>query len=90
MVTLIFDSKKGQAGNAVYVLVVVLLTGVLLAVFQPVINEFRLEQISEIDNYPDQYSALMKLAMYALLPLIWIFYLFLSVLIVFITVNGSG
>lgn len=88
---MIFDfNKKGQAGNAVYVMVVIILTGMILAVFQPTINTFRLEQIDRIDSYPDQYSALMKLFMYALLPLLWIFYLFLSVLILFVTVNGGG
>ena len=85
-----FDFKKGQAGGVMYVIVVVMLTGIILAVFQPTLNNFRLEQIDRIDNYPDQYSALMKLAMYALIPLLWVFYLFLSVVILFVSVNQGG
>ena len=83
-------NKKGQAGNVMSVLLIVVLTGILLAVFQPTINDFRLENIENIDNYPDQYSALMKLFMYGLLPIMWIFYIFLSILIVFVTVNQGG
>ena len=85
-----FDSKKGQAGGVMYVIVLVLLTGIILAVFSSTINTFRLEQIERIDSFPDQYSALMKLAMYALMPLIWIFYLFLSVVILYVSVNQGG
>lgn len=83
-------NKKGQAGNVMSVLLIVVLTGILLAVFQPTINDFRLQNIENIDNYPDQYSALMKLFMYGLLPIMWIFYIFLSILIVFVTVNQGG
>ena len=83
-------NKKGQAGNVMSVLLIVVLTGILLAVFQPTINDFRLQNIENIDNYPDQYSALMKLFMYGLLPIMWIFYIFLSILIVFVTVNQNG
>jgi len=82
-----FDSKKGQAGGVMYVIVLVLLTGIILAVFSPTINTFRLEQIERIDSFPDQYSALMKLGMYALMPLIWIF---LSVVILYVSVNQGG
>ena len=83
-------NKKGQAGNVMSVLLIVVLTGILLAVFQPTLNDFRLQNIENIDNYPDQYSALMKLFMYGLLPIMWIFYIFLSILIVFVTVNQGG
>ena len=83
-------NKKGQAGNVMSVLLIVVLTGILLAVFQPTLNDFRLQNIENIDNYPDQYSALMKLFMYGLLPIMWIFYIFLSILIVFVTVNQNG
>ena len=83
-------NKKAQAGSVLYVLLVIILTGVLLAVFQPTINDFRLQNIENIDNYPDQYSALMKLFMYGLLPIMWIFYIFLSVFVLFVSVNQSA
>lgn len=80
-------SKAGQLGGAIYLLLVIVLTGVMLAVFSPTINEFRLERINDIDNYPDQANTFTKIFLYALNPMIWISYILLSVIVLFVGIK---
>jgi ABC-type multidrug transport system permease subunit len=80
-------SNKAQLGGAVYLLLVIVLTGVMLAVFAPTINDFRLERINEIDNYPDQANTFSKIFLYALMPLMWISYIILSVFVLFVGIR---
>jgi hypothetical protein len=80
-------SKKGQLGGAVYLLLVIVMAGVMLSVFNSTINEFRLERINTIDNYPDQANTFTKIFLYALMPMIWISYILLSIFVLFIGIR---
>ena len=82
-------SKKAQISFVFYTIVVVILAGILLNVFSPTIDEYRIERISEIDNYPDQNPVFMKIFLYGLFPIMWALYLFLSVIALAIAV-GRG
>jgi hypothetical protein len=82
--------KKGQISFVFYTIVVVILAGILLNVFSPTINEYRLERISEIDNYPDQNPIFMKIFLYGLFPLMWALYLLLSVIALTFSVRGGA
>lgn len=79
--------KKAQLGGAVYLLLVIVLAGVMLSVFNSTINDFRLERINEIDNFPQQANTFSKIFLYALMPMIWISYILLSVFVLFIGIR---
>jgi len=83
-------NKKGQLSTVVYAIVVIILTGFLLAVFQPVVNEFRLERIADASESSGQYNALQLFFLYSLIPIIWLVYIFLSLVVIFVSVNSSG
>lgn len=80
-------NKKGQLGGVLYLLALIVIAGILLATFQPTINEFRLDLINNIDNYPDQANTFSKIILYSLNPIIWIGYIFLSILMLFIGIR---
>lgn len=81
-------SNKGQLGGVIYLLLVIVLAGIILVVFSPTIDEFRVERINDIDNYENQNNTFMKIFLYALKPLMWIFYLFLSVIVLFLGIRA--
>lgn len=81
-------NKKAQLGGIIYVLLVIVLAGFILALFQPTINEFRLERVNELDMYPDQDNLLIRILLYALNPILWIFYILLSVFVLFISTRS--
>ena len=81
-------NKKAQLGGIIYVLLVIVLAGFILAVFQPTINDFRLERVNELDMYPEQDNILIRILLYALNPILWIFYILLSVFVLFISTRS--
>ena len=81
-------NKKAQLGGIIYVLLVIVLAGFILALFQPTINEFRVERVNELDMYPDQDNLLIRILLYALNPILWIFYIILSVFVLFISTRS--
>ena len=81
-------NKKAQLGGIIYVLLVIVLAGFILAVFQPTINDFRLERVNKLDMYPEQDNILIRILLYALNPILWIFYILLSVFVLFISTRS--
>jgi hypothetical protein len=80
---------KGQVGFVMTTIVLVILTGVLLKAFSPTIEEFRVERLSTIDNYPNENNDLTKILLYAFMPIMWSFYIFLSAIVIFISVRRA-
>jgi hypothetical protein len=84
-------TKKGQISFVFYTLLIVIIAGFLLSAFSDTINEFRLERIAEIDQFPDQNPIFMKIFLYGLFPIIWALYLFLSIIAIAVAVSqGAG
>ena len=82
--------KKAQVDGVIYVMVLIVIVGILLFIFQPTIETFRLEAIESLDDHPEQYNVFSSIFLYSLKPLIWFFYIFLSVIVLFATVNPPG
>ena len=70
-----YVKMKAQLGLPMYVLIVVIVTGVILSVFSGAINDVRVVQLAATPS--DQ--VFQKVVLYSLMPLIWIFYILLSV-----------
>lgn len=82
-------NKKGQVSFILYLLIVVIVSGVLLYVFSPTINEFRSELL---DKYNDEFpngKPLEKLVLYSLMPLLWIGWIIFSAVLLAVGVRTS-
>jgi len=78
-------NKKGQVSAVFSAFVVIILTGVMLTIFMPTIDDFRIEQIENLEEG----AILEKLLLFALKPLIWGMYIFLSIFAMVFTVNSA-
>ncbi len=79
-------NKRGQATFVLTTIIVVILAGFLLAVFQPTIEDVRintLEDTSEDDT-------LLRLVLFSLNPIIWVGYVFFSVIAIAVSVQMSN
>lgn len=83
---LMFHSKKGNVGTVASALFFIVIVGIFLYIFGPVIDDFRVEAINEAESAGGD-NTLYLLSLYALMPLLWIIYLFLSAILIFLTVN---
>jgi hypothetical protein len=79
-------NKKAQLGNVVFVIVAVILSGFLLYIFYPQIEDVRLRQLIETDNS----RVIDKIILYSLHPLLWIMWIVLSLFAIVFTVNSSS
>ena len=68
-------NKKGQVYGVLLGFMIVILTGIGLAVLSPVLDTLRKSIIANPET-----DLLMKLVMYAFMPLMWGIYLLLSII----------
>jgi uncharacterized membrane protein len=81
-------NKGGQLHLLFSALFFITVTGIILFVFSPTINEFRLERINDTNN-DDGSNTLLLLALYALMPGLWFFYVILSMILIILIVGAS-
>lgn len=81
-----FLSKKGNIGGVASALFFIVIVGIFLVVFSPVINDFRVTAINDAEVIGGD-NTLYLLALYALMPVLWLIYLFLSAVLIFLSVN---
>jgi hypothetical protein len=67
-------------------LLIVVVSGFILGIFNDTINDVRLERLN--DTPTDR--ILERLFLYSLMPLLWFAYLFFSIFAVMYTANASG
>ena len=78
-------NKKAQAGLLGFVIFACIVSGFLLAVLTPTLNDVRLTGLNAAGN-----TALMNAFYYLLIPIIWMVYLLFSVFAVIAAVNQTG
>lgn len=83
---MVFKGKKANIGLVASALLFIVIIGLLLNAFSPTINDLRIEQINEI-NLSGEENTLLLLFLYALMPLLWVIYVFLSAVLIFLSVN---
>ena len=83
-------NKKGQVARVMTALVVILFTGVFLNQLSPVIDDFRVERLNEVDNHDNPNNPFMKFLWYSFMPLLWGFYVMLSILALYLTTVAAG
>lgn len=66
--------NRGQLGLVFYVVIVVIVSGFILATFSPAIDSVRTDQLANTAND----EVFQKLILYMLMPVIWVFYFLLS------------
>jgi len=81
-----FPSKKGNIGNVASGLFFIVIVGIFLFLFSPVINEFRVDAINDAELASGD-NTLYLLVLYALMPVLWLLYVFLSAILIFLTVS---
>lgn len=78
--------KKAQVSMPIFVLFAVLVTGYILSIFSPTINDVRVNQLAQT---PDD-EIIQKLILYILMPLMWTVYVILSIFaVIFATTSAS-
>ena len=83
-------NNKGQVARVMAVIVVILFTGVFLNQVSPVIDDFRVDRLNEVDNHNNPNNPFMKFLWYSFMPLLWGFYVVLSVLVLYLTTVAAG
>jgi len=78
--------KLGQLGQLVYVLIVVVLAGMILAWFSPLIDIFRDQALSTISSD----AILGRMILISLKALLWLFYILLSIFAIIFAVRSGG
>ena len=78
--------KKGNVGTVASALFFIVIVGIFLYIFSPVINEFRVTAINDAELEGGD-NALYLLALYSLMPVLWLIYVFLSAILIFLTVT---
>jgi hypothetical protein len=68
-------NKKAQLGLPMYVIIAVFAGGFILSVLTPTLNEVRSAQLAATADS----EVLMKLVLYMLIPIVWFFYVLLSI-----------
>ena len=79
--------KKLQIEGVVYAIIVIFVVGFLLAWFSPLIKEVTEDTY---DNHVSEDKVFSRLILLALSPAAWIFYVILSLLILYFAMNGGG
>jgi uncharacterized BrkB/YihY/UPF0761 family membrane protein len=79
-------TKKAQISLPIFILFAVLVTGYILSIFSPTINQVRLDQLSAT---PDA-DIFEKLILYSLMPLLWGVYVVFSIFAVIWASNSAG
>lgn len=77
---------KGNIGNVASGLFFIVIVGIFLFMFSPVIDEFRIDAINDAELSGGD-NALYLLSLYALMPILWILYVFLSAVLIFLLVS---
>jgi hypothetical protein len=79
-------NKTAQISLPIFILFSVLVSGYILSIFSPTINQVRLDQLAltaDVDVFE-------KLILYSLMPLIWGVYVVFSVFAVIWASNSAG
>lgn len=82
------NSKKGQISVVASALFFILISGILLFLFSPTINDFRVAAINDATSATGD-NTLYLLGLYAFMPILWVIYVFLSCILVFVAVSGA-
>jgi hypothetical protein len=80
-------NKKGNVPFLMSTLVVVVLVGLMLFVFHDPIDEFRVDLLNDSATQDD---SLLLIVLYGLFPIMWFFYILLSIFAVKIAVDVAG
>jgi len=80
-------NKKGNVGFVFVVIFGIILSGFLLNVFSPTINEFRLDLIEDLNESTSEANILLKIIIYGIIPYMWFMYIFLSIFFLIYAVN---
>jgi hypothetical protein len=78
-------NKKGQVSTLLWVIFVVLVTPIILYSFNDTLTDVR---DSTLESLSDN-QVLEKAILIAIKPILWGFWIFLSVAVIFFTVNSS-
>lgn len=80
---------KAQVSMVVLAIVIILISGFLISAFMPVLEDVRLDLINDMDNY-ESTNSLLRIIIYGLKPLIWIGYIFLSLVALVVITNQAS
>jgi hypothetical protein len=83
-----FSNSKGQISVFFYSLFFIVIVGLIMGAFSPIINDFRIELINDY-SYDEKENALFLLVLYALMPTLWIIYIVLSAILLIVIVAQS-
>lgn len=83
-------AKKAQISNVILFLVIFCISAFVLVQFMPTIEQFRLDAINDIQDNPATSGTLYTIIMYGLKPIIWIGFIFLSLVALIVTVNAAS
>lgn len=83
---MVYLNTKAQAGNVFIAFFLVIIVGLLLSATSPILNDFRVEAINNLDANS---GALYEIVLYALMPIVWFLYLFASLVFIAVTANAS-
>jgi uncharacterized BrkB/YihY/UPF0761 family membrane protein len=83
-------NKKGNVGFVFIVLFGIIISGFLLSVLSPTLNEFRVDLINDMAEHPDTSNILLKVIVYGLIPYVWFMYIILSIFFLIFAVNGAA
>lgn len=81
-----FSNTKAQAGNVIIAVFLVLIVGTLLYSFSGVIDDLRIDRISELTG--DE-NVLYEIFLYAMMPIVWFLYLFASIVWIALTSQAN-
>jgi hypothetical protein len=80
----------GGVGKVMFALVIIVFIGIFLAILQPSIEEFRLDALENTVNSTNMYNPLIKIFLYAWNPIMWFFFIVMSIFWLVSIVNSSG
>jgi flagellar biosynthesis protein FlhB len=83
-------NNKGQVAAVMGAIVIIIFTGILLNQLSPTINEFRVENLNNVDNHDNPNNNFMKFLWYAFMPILWGFWILLSIFAIYITTIRAG
>lgn len=84
-------NKKASVGFVLTVLTIVIFTGIFLRTLYPVFEEFRLDNLNSVDSYDNPNNPLMKIFWYSFHPIMWFFWLVMSIFaVVFAVQQGAN
>lgn len=83
-------NKKGTVGLVFITLAGIIISGFILSVTSPIINDLRVDMIESMEQHPETSNILMRLIAYVLMPYMWFMYIALSIFFLIFAVNTAS